>query len=419
MKQFNAILYFAVVIVNVNYTLNHFQEADSATMVALMDLLISDDLKVGRIQADIVGRMCTFKKRGAVIKLSVFDCVDNISGVNYVVLFIFVLVITTLMVMAILLHDQRKLMMKHAFDSLSDVIWNIFNTLVNQESYEPRWHSIRLVWLAWCFGIFVIVFGLLINLISTDLVVQKQGRTLDSLQELLYDPEYSEHRLFILKQLYIYGVLKQAKQGSDLNKLFNRIHLKENEEYLGSLNDRARLMQTFDLYDRALYGDDKMVTIADKTHYDHFIKLIFCSIRPDFIEHGHWSEEMFAKGLGVNFFNKHVNPIAFKLAIYRQNTLLEMHMMKPIFIDLRDAFIQEVNSVSAAKISYCENYDFYKQGNEADMFVHPFSLNGLRPAFKLLVIGLLASCLLCCLEWLIDKCVNFCKRRKIERSMSF
>lgn len=125
--------------------------------------------------------------------------------------------------------------------------------LVRQEFNYSFKNSKRIIWLSTCIGVFIIFFGVILKLLNTDLVAERESTTLDYLKDLLNNTIYMNHKLAILKEFYLYGYLKQAPT-HDLHILSLRIHRGENRKTLVTAESMDKLMQIVAVFDKAMEG---------------------------------------------------------------------------------------------------------------------------------------------------------------------
>lgn len=60
-------------------------------------------------------------------------------------------------------------------------------TVLKQSNFQPQRNFDRTLWLFVCVAIFVIVFGFISNLVSTDLVAEVRPATIDRLEDFFSD----------------------------------------------------------------------------------------------------------------------------------------------------------------------------------------------------------------------------------------
>ena len=105
-----------------------------------------------------------------------------------------------------------------------DSFWNYFMLFVDQAAtiFLPL-PSALVLWSCICTAFFYAIHLVLLGTLSTDLTVPIRLRSIESLQNLLYDEEFNHTQPVIFRQLNKYSMLKNSRHGTDERVLFEKI----------------------------------------------------------------------------------------------------------------------------------------------------------------------------------------------------
>lgn len=156
------------------------------------------------------------------------DVIYNFDGLAYIFFAIGVFIISVALTLlaiwknlAVELKRIRKI--KKFFSTFKETLWEIFTLVFDQENYQPTFCSIRIIWTSFSIACFFLIYGYFWNLMSTDQTVERTPQTIDSLKDLLYDPNFKEVTPVIAKMLYLYNILNHVSPYSDEGKIFKRM----------------------------------------------------------------------------------------------------------------------------------------------------------------------------------------------------
>ena len=89
--------------------------------------------------------------------------------------------------------------------------------------------SAVVLWTSICVSMLYAIHMILMGTLSTDLTVAIVPRSIESLQELLYDPLFKEIKPVIFRQMNMYNTLSHSRKGTDERVLFERLLATEND----------------------------------------------------------------------------------------------------------------------------------------------------------------------------------------------
>ena len=83
------------------------------------------------------------------------------------------------------------------------------------------------------------IFGILLNTVGADLIVVKPTPAIDSLEDLVDDPQFAHFKPLLVKNFWGHSTLKVARPGSKGRKLLDRVMSDPNASFadIRKLND--------------------------------------------------------------------------------------------------------------------------------------------------------------------------------------
>ena len=105
---------------------------------------------------------------------------------------------------------------------VSKSTWHILELLVNQENSTLSETFQNAMWLFYCIAYFVLMFGFVMNLMSTEQTVKINAKQIDSLDDLFYQDSSNDQIVAVLaKEFFLYDRLRNSRKDSKLDKLFH------------------------------------------------------------------------------------------------------------------------------------------------------------------------------------------------------
>lgn len=184
-----------------------------------MNQIASDDIVVGIVQSDMVGKMATFKDIKVSIDLDVTDCVNHLNRLVYLAISLILHYAVIMITIISVTGNSESRSLKPVAQTYGIEWWHIYSLFVDQEGNKSSKDSKRIIWFFICFGVFVVIHGVLLNLMSTDLVAEKKSENLDYLKDLLDNPIYKYNKLGIIKDFFLYSFLMQSTKNRRLKQL--------------------------------------------------------------------------------------------------------------------------------------------------------------------------------------------------------
>ena len=278
---------------------------------------------------------------------------------------------------------------------VSKSTWHILELLVNQENWTLSLTFQKTMWLFYCVGYFVLIFGFLMNLMSTDQTVSVNAKQIDSLDDLLYQDSSKDRIVAVLiKELYLYDRLKNARKGSKLNTLYDLMNKTASYSFVTmptSQVDETKSMKVIsDLFDR------KAVFLQSKSVVNSLTMTSACITNPTEAGKFYISKNTFAHGTLNSMLNKRTEPRLKAYLKYRHTNAFEMglvgEMYKHMVRNLIFAFIQMTPSDTTYKCLDSMGKENQIPGNE------PLKIINFRKLRHCCVISLITALLVLSME---------------------
>ena len=184
----------------------------------------------------------------------------------------------------------------------------IVDTIFCQISVSPRRGVNRLVWITVAIGLFVIIRGYVWNLIKVEKVALIPKPQINSIESLLYEPEFADHQIVLFKSFYFYRYLRSSKD-PELRHLYDRMMSTNDCSTLDRCNflEFKRNSVVFNaLLEKFQAGirDANAVLILNKNFIRSGANYFVCALFPEIWSKVEISNQPFASDLLVWFYNK-------------------------------------------------------------------------------------------------------------------
>ena len=193
--------------------------------------------------------------------------------------------------------------------------------IVDQEQFSPVSLSGKIMTLSVCVFSLMFVFGILLNLIGADLVVSVAPSKIDSLSDLLN----TNIQPYIIKNLFLYELLKASPEGSKLHHLWLKtgavgkgiINIDfQNKEQI--LNDAVTLLDDVNNSTAAILLADYAINPASKS--------VVCMYFKQF-ENVTQADQLFAPGMISWLMSWKAHPYTEKAFSYIATTIYETQLL--------------------------------------------------------------------------------------------
>lgn len=191
-------------------------EADLAIQFARSDQLKYEPVKLGPPAgpADMVFISKRIESTNS--SLQVTDVVNRMDSLAFYWFFFTSYFVLFFLTMAVESSGSVAFVKKVAFNAMQ-----MLALILDQEHNSPE-KSAAILWLFYVVGCFVAVFGFFQSLLSSDLIANYPAHQINSLSDQM-SPAFNHVQPHVVKNLYVYSILKMAKSGSLESKLLRRL----------------------------------------------------------------------------------------------------------------------------------------------------------------------------------------------------
>ena len=241
--------------------------------------------------------------------VSVVDVFREIELISYAYLFTCIVIATVLMAYITMVKIRTFNIGFFANVLRHNWLYTI-EPIFYQMSISPRRGLNRLIWISHAIGLFVLIHGYVFNLFKVEKLAIMSHPTIDKIDSLLYEPEFTSHRIGLFKPLYFYGYLKSSKDPK-LNHLYDRMLSNNNCSTLDHCNfmtfrrDGDYFGEVLSRIDRGLQSGHEVMMF--NSHYLRCaVRYFACSMYPELWSKVKSSKQAFASDLLVWFNGRRV-----------------------------------------------------------------------------------------------------------------
>ena len=163
--------------------------------------------------------------------VEIIDDIREFSDISLVFFAIIVIILSLTLGGTYMLNARRHLTIRDKickyFRRSCMAFWNILETALDQENYQPKRRIRRIIWFFLVIGIFVVVVGYYANLMHTNMVSDVWPPTIDRISDFFTD-RFKSVEIFMFKSLWCYDILHNSDPGSDLRLLYDKIRASKN-----------------------------------------------------------------------------------------------------------------------------------------------------------------------------------------------
>lgn len=159
-----------------------------------------------------------------------------------------------------------------------DSIWNHLQLLVDLAATTILpFKSAIILWTCICVSMLYAIHLVLMCSLSTDLTVPITLRSIDSLKDLLYDPEFNHIQPVIFRQMNMYSVLKNSREGTDAHVLYEKIVFNSSSSTITvDINNKEQAIGTiFGILDEAVA---QKIAIIENSNFFSNLNHILCML---------------------------------------------------------------------------------------------------------------------------------------------
>ncbi|KAI1287982.1 hypothetical protein HDE_09651 [Halotydeus destructor] len=216
--------------------------------------------------------------------------------------------------------------------------WHFALTIVDQEILSPTIWAIRLVWLSCCVTIFLVVFGFLLGILSTDESVEIPSKKIETIHDLIHEPEFKDRPLMMFTSLAFYEHLIAPSKEKGVSILHDRLNRTDKCEADVPLehcsfvetkpSDTAGTLKVMDLMYSKGGPKGSRVLLVDKYAWELVVRPTFCILAPGAFDNSHDSRDFILSDYGAYIYNKAADRHLLKRILYNFNIISEAHLLR-------------------------------------------------------------------------------------------
>lgn len=207
-------------------------------------------------------------------------------------------------------------------------MWNYFMLSVDMAATMIMpYKSAMILWTTIVIIFFYAFHMVLMGTLSTDLTVPVTLRTIESLKDLLYDPEFNDTQPIIFKQMNMYSVLKNSRNGTDAKVLFEKIRQNESSVVtVDAKNMQGSIATILGLIEKAVDGE--VALIENSQIVDLALIHLACYFNPDLISKIKPANDIISQSMMSLLVSKETPKSVRKFLQYKLVTASELSLMR-------------------------------------------------------------------------------------------
>ena len=253
--------------------------------------------------------------------------------------FVFLIAIVLLTIFHYYDQPFAKLEKRRVTSTFCHNAFNCYSLTIDQEGFSPINGPQQVLTAALALFMFFMIEGIFKNLLSTDKTVEKPVPQIDTIQDLLENPKFSEHIPVVFDGLWHVDGLKTASPETDEGKLWAKMMQNKNESVIKWGNSETQMTETSKIMTELLlkFLDRKRVLILDR-EFTSRTKQVLCRLPMDIVTEStnfssmeliHIATQTFSPG-SLHMPLSHKLPQAVKKYLeYRYRTVFEFGLAKP------------------------------------------------------------------------------------------
>ena len=295
-------------------------------------------------------------------KIDVQDVLDTLQNFNSETWFF--LLFCSLLCSALFRYIDRALSRPRL--SPHDVVegfvtsfWNYFQLFVDvAPSTVSTFMSASVLWTSICVAMFYGSHLVLMSTLSTDLMVPFIPRSIESLSDLLYDPEFHETKPVISRQMNMLSVLKQSPPGTDARVLLDRIMQDERTSIrtVDMKNGGSVIQQLGNGFEEAVQG--RIAIIENSGIITQYAKCMACYMNPELTSKMYPAKDIILQSASVTLFSKQTPLQVRRLVQHKVTLAAEAGLFQQLFKHLSMIVKESMNILKSTEGMICvEKFD--------------------------------------------------------------
>ncbi|KAI1279248.1 hypothetical protein HDE_14093 [Halotydeus destructor] len=189
------------------------------------------------------------------------------------------------------------------------------------------------IWLQVSVFAFVIVFGYVLNLMSTDTFIMKQSRHLDTFDDV-FDPYFREVRFTMMKNDLFFNYAQQSDKNTITGKVYKKMEREGDCSDLSTCNflefdgqfGSSKQLESFQFLKRASVRGG-VATFLTKQLVETFLVPCLCRSEPDMVKMLYTGTQVFAEDVMVNLMRRDIDKGVSSYLRYIDSTLFELNLV--------------------------------------------------------------------------------------------
>ena len=293
-------------------------EIDVASQYARPGVLADGVVTVGAAVMPVDLIVISRKARSVRHALDVLDIVeafDTLSGLGMITLLLWIIIVISF---GTVLLRRRKVneanySANYYFVKVYQTTWRVVELLLDQENFAHSYSFANFIWLILCIFLLVVIFGHLLNLMSTDMVAHKPGENINELRDLIRGGAFTHSQPVMLKLLYFYDYLLKSKPGTDIHQLYRKMADFEDCRQISTCSfldidfSKTETMVTILEYMMFIMSDltRSRCILINRQYLESATEKLACMYNPSLMLKAHVSNQAIVSDILVLFYNRH------------------------------------------------------------------------------------------------------------------
>ncbi|KAI1285909.1 hypothetical protein HDE_11474 [Halotydeus destructor] len=218
------------------------------------------------------------------------------------------------------------------------------------------------------------MFGILLNLIQTDGVVEKPPKRVERFYDLINEPEFRDIHVVMFTAFHFYNYLLTAVKGTMAHRLYTRMAKTDHCSYSVSVEHcnflQIQLADSASVVSHLMFGKSDFVKnrkalLVDKSYYDTGFSKCLCIFIPEMLVNARGSKDFLVADYGTLFYSKAVNKHLMKHMNFRLQSLVEADIIRKILQQMVDTLDAQAPTDDKFKRFRCMHGIADEKANEA------------------------------------------------------
>ena len=265
--------------------------------------------------------------------------------------------------------------------------WDFFQLFVDlAPSSVFDFGSAVVLWTSICVSMLYAIHMILMSTLSTDLTVAIVPPSIDSLQELLYDPQFKEIKPVILRQMNMYSTLSHSRNGTDERVLFERLVATENVSIKAVDKDdpRGSLQTVLGILKEASKG--QIAIIENSEFVNMYITHGLCYIDPETMAKLKAAKDIVSQSILSVLISKQTPPSVRRFIEYKLLTSCEGGLLQGAAQTLACPMLEKMASIpTSVNGTICSEKFSGVYRNQLDLPWEPMNLEPFKRLLRMLL----------------------------------